>query len=165
MSFKHSNREKQEMEYARMNREYLEEQRGEVAGEGIEKNQEEDPSTPLRAARDDRKKRINKFCCWLIFIIIALAVFIIYYFVINIKDVVVEDYFKKKGQVEGLLPQGKDEVKKSIEQGESLITETQKSVEDLQGKYQKTKETIEGAQKKYEEVKEIKENIEKMIGQ
>lgn len=157
MTFKHSNREEQEMEYAQMNQEYLERRREIITEPPIDETEKK------REKREDRK--VNKYCCWLIFLIAALSVFVIYYFIINIKDAVIKDYFKKKEQVEELLPQGKDEIKKSIEQGESLITETQKSVGDLQDKYQETKETVEGAQKKYEKVKEIKENIEKAIGQ
>lgn len=154
MTFKHSNQLEQEMEYARLNREYLE----------VKRNMLEPPAE-LKEKNDKKgRPRINKYCCWLIFIITTISVFVIYYFVANIKDAVVEDYYKKQKQVQELLPQGQEEVKKGVEQGEALITETQKSVENLQKKYDETKNTVEEVEKKYKELKELKENVEKAIG-
>jgi uncharacterized protein HemX len=154
MTFKHSNQLEQEMEYSRLNQEYLEEKRRNFKSPADAKEKDDKP----------RRPRINKYCCWLIFIITAISAFVIYYFIVNIKDAVVEDYYKKQKQVQELLPQGQGELKKSVEQGEALFNETQKSVGDWQKKYEETKETVEGAQKKYEEIKKAKEEVEKIIG-
>lgn len=153
---KHSSEQlKRESEYTRKNNDYMRKKR-----KGRRSERDDDYVEPARSKRDISSK---KFCCFGVFLIVLLAIAIIYYFVSQIQDVVVKDYFEKKEQVQNIIPQGAEEVKTGVEQGENLIAETKESVENIQDKYNQAKETAEKVQQGYEDVVELKEKVEDFV--
>lgn len=143
----HSNRQlERESEYARKNREYLDEKRAQLKALDAEKVDEPVP---------DKKVIGRYYCCLAIAVILILAIGLIYYFVVNIKESVYSDYLKGKSGLEKILPQGQDEVKKSLDQGQDLFDKTKTQVEDAQKKYDETKETYDKAKDVYEKVSDI----------
>lgn len=151
---------KREQEFARQNREYLEGKREQL----------DELGRGERVTPDNRKSRINKFCCLFAGVVLIFSAYGIYYFIMSVKGPLIDDYYKKKEQVKEVLPQGVDEVKKGIDQGQQLINETQKNAADLQNKINETKAAVENVQQKvdqakqtYNEIKEVKENIEGLI--
>ena len=149
---KHSNEKiKREIEYAEENHQYLEEKRKHLKDlkQGSHERQVE-----------KKKHSTNKMCCWMIFVVLCLAILVIIYFVRSIKTEIIDDYFNKKEQIEKILPQGKEEVKQGLEQGEQLIGETKENIENIQKKYDQAKDTIENVQEGYEKAKDTLEDIQ-----
>jgi len=149
---KHSSRQLQrENEYADQNREYLQDKRGDLR----ELRRNERPP--------EKKKKSNTFCCSFVLILILLAVGLILYFALNVKDDVYKDFINKKMQFEEVLPQGKDEVKKGIEQGEDLFQNTKETLEDVQDKYEKAQEFYDEGKETLEKIQDVKEVVEEAI--
>jgi len=152
---------KREQEFARQNMEYLENKRERIQ-EFEAKNE--------RVSTDQRSSRTNKFCCLFVGVVLILSMYAIYYFVMAVKGPLMDDYYKKKQQIQEVLPQGIDEVKKGLDQGQQLLDETQKNAADLQSKIDETKATVENVQQKYDqaketydEIKNIKDDVGKLI--
>jgi peptidoglycan hydrolase CwlO-like protein len=152
---------KREQEFARQNREYLDGKREQIQDLG---------GNNERAHTDKRNSRTNKFCCLFVGVVLILSMYAIYYFVMAVKGPLVEDYYKKKQQVQEVLPQGIDEVKKGLDQGQQLLDETQKNAADIQNKIDTTKAAVEDVQQKYDqakktydEIKKAKEDIEGLL--
>lgn len=139
----------EEEEIARLNREYIDEKREQ-----------------LRLLRQDGgrgdarpKKKFSPFCCLFLMAFLIICGYVVYYFVMNVKDPLINDYYQKKSAIEQALPQGKAELKKGIEQGEALYNETTGAAEDLNKKFDQAKETVETVQDTIETIKKIKEDI------
>ena len=152
---------KREQEFARQNKEYLEGKREQLADLG---------GRDERIQSGERKSRINKFCCLFVGVVLIFSMYAIYYFVMNIKGPLIDDYYKKKEQVKEVLPQGIEEVKKGLDQGQQLINETQKNAADLQNKIDETKDAVENIQQKadqakqtYDEIKDIKGKVDELL--
>lgn len=149
---KHSSRQQnREAEYAAKNREYLEEKR-----EALKDFKRDDRPR-------EKKKRSNTFCCSFALVVIILSVGLIVYFAFNIKDDVYKDYLNKKMQLEKALPQGKEDVKQGIEQGEELFQETKETIENVHDKYEKAQEFYEEGKETLEKIQEVKEQVEEII--
>jgi len=136
---KHSKIEitEEEIELARQNAEYLARKKAEV---------------PLRQPKGEdqpRKKRLPIFCCGFVLIITLLAMLVIYYFASSIGGDVLNEYMNKKNFFQTNLPQGKEELKKSLEQGEDLINNTQENVEDVKQTYDEAKEIYDSGKEIY----------------
>ena len=122
----HSNRQEQrEQEYARQNKEYLEEKR-EALLDLKKRHGNQDA--------ESKKKRFGgKFCCLSILILTVLSFGLIYYFVINIKDSVYREGKRKRNKCR-MLWLRKEEIKKVSDQGEALLDKTQETAGDLKTK-------------------------------
>lgn len=159
---KHSNRQlEREEEYARQNREYLEEKRAQLRS--------------LRSA--DREEAIPKkvgfnknfYCCAFFIVLLGVAGFIIYYFAANIKSSVYNDYIDKKGQIEKYLPSNKDELQQNINENTKIVDKTKEQIDDLQKKYQaaeeqykKIKALYDQGKEQYDRVKSAYDEVEKI---
>jgi len=141
-----------EEEIARLNREYIDEKREQLrlmregAGRG-------------GAAAEPKKKKFSGYCCLFLIALAAVCGYVIYYFVINVKDPILQDYYQKKSAIEQAIPQGKAELEKGIEQGEALYNETTGTAEELNKKFDQAKETVEQVQETVDAIKKIKEEI------
>ena len=140
-----------EEEVARLNREYLEEKREQLKlmREGKERGEENAP----------KKKKFSGFCCLFLVAVLAVCGYVVYYFVVEIKDPLLQDYYQKKSAIEAVLPQGKEELKKGIEQGEALYNETTGTAEELNKKFDQAKKTAEDVQQTYEQAKGLADKI------
>jgi len=140
-----------EEEVARLNREYIEEKRDQLRLMRESKDRGEE-NTP-------KKKKFSGFCCLFLVAVLAVCGYVVYYFVVEIKDPLMQDYYQKKSAIEAALPQGKEELKKGIEQGEQLYSDTSKTAEELNKKIEQAKKTADDVQKTYEQVKDIADKI------
>ena len=104
-------------------------------------------------------KSARGFCSILIIIFLLACGYLIYYFVINIKDPLIKDYKK----VRDMLPLANEQTKQSVEQSEKLYMETKEQIENIQDKYEKVKETYESGKDIYEQGKEVFEKVEKYV--
>ena len=79
---KHSNEKiKREIDFAVENHQYLEEKRKHLKDSKRESND---------SKKEKRKHSTNKMCCWMIFIVLCLAILVIFYFVRSIKTNIVD---------------------------------------------------------------------------
>lgn len=136
---KHSKIEitEEEIELARQNAEYLARKKNEV---------------PLRQPRGEeltRKRRPPIFCCGFVLIITLLAMMLIYYFASSIGSDVINEYLDKKNFFQTNLPQGKEELKKSIEHGEDLFNNTKDNVDEAKQTYDEAKEIYDSGKEIY----------------
>ena len=140
-----------EEEVARLNREYIEEKREQLKlmREGKGCGEENAP----------KKKKFSGFCCLFLVAVLAVCGYVVYYFVVEIKDPLLKDYYQKKSAIEQALPQGAAELKKGIEQGEALYNETTGAAEDLNKKFDQAKKAAEDVQQTYEQVKDISDKV------
>ncbi len=152
----HSNRQEQrEQEYARQNKEYLEEKREALMD--LKKRPDNQDS-------ESKKKKLGgKFCCLSVLILTLLSLGLIYYFVINIKDSVYREWQERKKQVQDVLPQGKEEIKKSLDQGEALIDKTQETAGDLKTKYEKAEAVYQKTTNEIDQLETTKKKIEEVV--
>jgi len=95
-------------------------------------------------------------CIIFIIALLGLCGYVIYYFVVNIKDPLIQDYKTKSRQVQDLIPENNQEIEQGFEQGEELYEQTKEKVEEAQEKYEKVKEI-------YEKGKEIYESVDKIM--
>lgn len=147
---KHSNRQVREEDYARQNREYLEEKRSQLRDF-------------RKGDQEEKKKKNNGFCCLSVVVLILLSVALVLYFVLNVKDLVIEDYINKRQQIESMIPQGKEEVKQGVEQGAELFHETQETIENVQDKYEKAQQLYDEGKETIEKINDAKEQVEEII--
>lgn len=133
----------EELALARENVDYLEKKR--ASHQSLRKDRSADREPP-------RQKRWPFFCCLTVLVLTLGAMFLIYYFVTNIKDSVFREYNDKKTFLKQSLPQGKEEVKKDLEQGEALLDDTSANVD-------KAQDTIDGAKKIYDTGRDVYEQL------
>lgn len=138
----------EEEEIARLNREYIEEKREQLRSMRESKERGETAAP--------KKKKFSGFCCLFLIAFSAVCGYVVYYFIINVKGPLLQDYYQKKSAIEQALPQGKAELKKGIEQGESLYNETTGAAEELNKKFDQAKETVEQVQDTVDAIKKIK---------
>ncbi len=136
----HSNNlEEKEQEYAIQNTEYLERRRLErIKVRGL------DEGAPMVRKRS----QWAPYCCAGLMIVTLAAMILIYFFVSKIKDEVLDEYENKRKLMEQSLPLGKEELKKSLNQGEELLEGTQSNID-------KAQETYDTAGKIYNTGKEV----------
>lgn len=147
-----SKKEEREVELAEKNREYLADKREQL--KAIESGKAENSQKPKR----------GRFCCLFISVLMLIAVGLIYYFVVNIKGVVYDEYLKRKDQVQNLMPAGKDQLDQSLNQGQNLWQDSKETLESLQAKYEQAKALYEKGQETLEKVNEIKAQLDKWQG-
>jgi|GEM_PF-1899563 uncharacterized protein HemX len=152
-----SNQSDREQEYARMNNDYLEGKRELI------KSLKKDDKAERKDKSITRIRKQQKFCCWVIIIIAIVCGYVSYYFVKSIRQPVVETFIEKKQELKQLIPEGKKELDKSLEQGEELLNETKDTIEKTQETYEKAKQTVETAQDFYENVKEANEQVQGVV--
>lgn len=151
----HSSRQTQrELEYARQNKEYVEDKRERLAE--FEKPADEDE-------KKKDKHSSSYYCCISIFVLVALSCGLIWYFVVNIKDSVYKEWVSKREQVQNALPQGKEEIKKSLEQGEDLLNQTQNTATDLKTKYEKAEDLYQKGVNTVDQLQGAKEKVEEVL--
>ncbi|MBU1131978.1 hypothetical protein KKC32_01840 [Patescibacteria group bacterium] len=143
----HTNRQSEhEFEYAAENERYLLEKRAKVESSADERSER----------KEKQKSKAQTYCCLFVFFIFIFSVAVIYYFVINIKDDVYNDFLEKKNLLEQNLPPAKAELEKSLEQGQTLYDEAEKSVNEVQSDIDKAKEIYETGKEVYDKVNKIK---------
>ena len=141
----HNNRkDEDELEYARQNTEYLEQRRLE---------QRKVRGLDEEAVVSQKKRKWVPYCCAGLLMVTLAAMILIYYFVTKIKDDVFNEYIDKKNFLEQSLPQGKEELKKSLDQGERLLNDTQEKVDKAQDTYDSAKNVYDTGKNVYEAVK------------
>jgi len=113
--------------------------------------------------KEDFRKSVKNYCCFFTIIIVFGSIFLIYYFGKGIIGPLQDDLNKKKGQVIEMVPQGKDELKQSLDQGAGLYDETKKTIDDLQNKYDKAKDTINKVTDTVDQVKKAGEDIQNAV--
>lgn len=142
----HSNRKlEEELELARLNKEYVEAKREEFRGF------DQGGDAPERGP----KTRTRIYCCVALSLVLGICAFIIYFFVSSIKSSVVNDFYDKKAQLNATIPQVKNELSTSIDQGTALYDETAANVKNIQEQYNKAKSMFETASGWYDKVKDI----------
>ncbi|KKR07545.1 MAG: hypothetical protein UT32_C0009G0006 [Parcubacteria group bacterium GW2011_GWC2_39_14] len=152
----HSSRQTQrELEYARQNKEYVEEKRDRLA-------EFKRPSDEADLKKKE-KHSSGYYCCISIFVLVALSCGLIWYFVVNIKDSVYKEWINKREQVQNALPQGKEEIKKSLEQGETLLNQTQNTAADLKTKYEKAEDLYQKGVNTVDQLEGAKEKVENVL--
>ncbi|MFH0779583.1 MAG: hypothetical protein V1928_01865 [Parcubacteria group bacterium] len=140
----HSNRKiEEDLELARLNKEYVEAKRAELKVLR--------PQGELFEHRP--KKRARIYCCVALVLVIGICGYIIYFFVSSIKSDVVNDYYDKKAQMNATLPQVTRELNTSIDQGTNLYNETAANVKNIQEQYNKAKTMFETVSGWYDKVK------------
>lgn len=134
----HSNRKiENELAIAQQNKEYVEAKRAESRHLSADHH--------LTEPRPKSRSRI--YCCIALALVLGFCAYIIYFFATNIKSDVVNEYHDKKEQINSALPQTKNELATSIDQGEQLYNETQNSIQRLQDKFNQARkiyDTISG---------------------
>jgi len=146
---KTSNRLQREKELQAANDDYIGEKRDRLRE--LDHDEEEVPK---------KKKRFNLTCCVFYLIIFLIAAYAILYFVQSVKDEVIEDYYDKKNQIEEMIPEGRGELEKSIEQGEDLFNNTKENVENIQDGVEKAQDLYETGQDYYEDGQELLDTVE-----
>lgn len=134
----------EELELARENAEYLAKKRDSLHNLRPDRSDEREPP---------KKKRWPFFCCATTLFLTLGAMFIIYYFITNIKDSIFKEYIDKKDFLEQSLPRGKEEVKKSLEQGEQLLNNTKESVDGAEKTIDRAKDVYDTGKSVYDKLK------------
>jgi hypothetical protein len=132
-----------EEELARLNQEYMESKR-------TASSVTEPQAPPLRP----RKMPRASFCCAPMILAIGLIALVAFYITSGAygsKGDDTADALEKLNKE--IIPKAKEELKKSLDQGENLYNETQGNVKNLTDQYDETKELIDDAGKIYTEIK------------
>ena len=133
---------------------------------------EDDDFEPVSRCDDDRKRPSclekdepsrSKFCAWLICLILILALGLLFYVYTRIKDPLIKDIQLKKSQIESWLPQGQEEIKKSLDQGQALYDETKQNVDTAKETYDKAKDLYDKGQSAVEGVQDIYQKAEDLL--
>ena len=134
-----------EEELYRLNQEYLQERL--KAQTQPEPQQQVAPKTHSRLPS-------GAFCCAPVIFILGVIALVAFYFSSRAIGSTGDDTAAALDRLNNeVIPKAKEELKKSLDQGENLYNETQGNVKDLTGQYDETKELIDDAQKIYTEIK------------
>jgi len=124
----------EEEELARLNREYLDEKT-------------KDAPPPAMPARRKLISGSPLTCCVPVVFMIGIIALIAFYWISSGQSAVPDEAVRRLNELNSVLPQAKEELKKSLEQGEKLYTETETNINNAQEKYEQTKEVIDDVQK------------------
>lgn len=141
----------QEIDFAKQNNEYISEKREQLK---TLKPKFDQQSKTL-------KQRSRKFCAVILFMVIVMIGYLIYYFIVNVKDHVFADYFQKREQIKEMVPVGKEKLKEGIERTEEMYKETQETIDVLEERYHQAEETYEKGKEIYDSSQEIVDMINK----
>lgn len=150
----HSSKQlERELEYAQVNQDYVREKREQLKA--------------LRGAPVKKKRnwKWRFYCCGAGVVLVVIVFGVLYYLASNSKiklpTVPAPTELTKPS---GLLPQGQQELKTSLQQGEQLYQETKNTMENAQQTYQKAKEITDKTADFYQKLDDAKKAIGAALG-